>query len=542
MRLPVIAIVGRPNVGKSTLFNRLARRRISIVEDMPGVTRDRLYAETVWDDVRYTIIDTGGFEPRPDDKLFVAVKEQTRLAIEEADVIVFLVDARAGGTPADAEVAKMLRRSGAPVLLAANKSDGPKQEHMAGEFYELGVDSVFPVSAEHGLGIEDLMDAVFESLPGELLDAGREAEEERQREQDERLGAAALDRALDKAEEELLNDPDLDEDAELEEGADDDEEGEDGDVIRPDEPKPIEVVLPEVIRLAVIGKPNAGKSSLVNKLLGEERHLVSDMPGTTVDAVDSFLEHGGMRYRLIDTAGIRRKRSISLQMEKYAVVSALKGMDRADVAFFLIDATLGLTEQDLKVSGFAEEKGKGLIICVNKWDLAKQNELDAKKFEQDLRDRMPHLSFAPVRFISALTGRKVFDLLDVANRVAESCYTRVPTSQVNRVLEAALNAHQLPMYKNKRVKIYYGAQVAVGPPAFVIATNAPKGVHFSYRRYLKNRFRDAFGFEGAPIRLFFRLRGDEQGRMKNIEARKRRLALSGKKRGNRGAQRKKKRH
>lgn len=497
MRLPVIAIVGRPNVGKSTLFNRLAGRRISIVEDLPGVTRDRLYVETTWEGVRYTLIDTGGFEPNPETPLMEGVREQTKLAIDEADVVIFLADVQAGVTPADIEVASMLRRSGRPLVVGANKSDGPKHEQSAGELYSLGVEYVHPISGAHGRGVREMLAAAFDLLPGELLDAGRQAEEERRGLKDE-----SLDEALDKAEEELEAGPG--------DGA----------------PKEAEIHMPEVLRIAVIGKPNAGKSSLVNKLLGEERHLVSDMPGTTMDAVDSFLEHGGVKYRLIDTAGIRRKRSISMQVEKFAVVSALRGLDRCDVALFLVDATEGVTEQDLKIAAFAEEKGKGIVIVVNKWDLAKASELEAKKVEQDIRDKMQHLSYAPIRFVSALTGRKVFDLLDIATGVARECFMRVPTSRLNRVIEDAVNAHNPPVNKNRRVKLFFGTQVAVAPPTIVIATNDPAGVHFSYRRYITNQLREVFGFEGSPLRVIFRLRGDEAGKAKNVEARKRRETLS----------------
>lgn len=503
MRLPVVAIVGRPNVGKSTLFNRLARRRISIVEDLPGVTRDRLYAQANWDDLRYTLIDTGGFEPEPESRLFEAVREQTRLAIDEADAIVLVVDARAGTTPADRDVARELRRSGRPLVVAANKSDSPKQADLAGEFYELGVDAVFPISAEHGLGVSDLMEHVFEGLSPTLLDAGREALLEWEKGDDDAEEEDALQRALDEAAETIEVD------------------AEEGDEPSQPEERPAEVHLPEVLRIAVIGKPNAGKSSLVNKLLGEERHLVSDMPGTTVDAVDSFFEYGGARFRLIDTAGIRRKRSIALQMERYAVVSALKGLDRCDVALLLIDGIEGLTEQDLKVAAFAHDKGKGIIIVVNKWDMARDNGLDAQAAMENLRDRMPFLSYAPIRFVSAKTGRKVFDLLDTAQSVAREYFTRVPTGQLNRVIRAAVDAHPPPVHQGKRVKLYYGAQVKVAPPTFVVATNDPQGVHFSYQRFLQNRLRDAFGFQGTPIRTFFRQRGSDAGKQKNLEARAR---------------------
>ena len=520
MRLPVVAIVGRPNVGKSTLFNRIARRRISIVEDLPGVTRDRLYAHANWDDYRFTLIDTGGFEPEPDDRIFQAVREQTRLAIEEADVIILVVDARAGTTPADRDVASELRRSGRPVFIAANKADSPKQADFAAEFYELGIADVRPISAEHGLGVSDLMEAVFEKLPGELVAASEEALLEWERERAEKESDDALDRVLREAEAEL--DPDLDPDVGPDSEGDGftDEDGFDADVSEQAAAEPTSQ-MPEVLRISVIGRPNAGKSSLVNKLLGEERHLVSDIPGTTVDAVDSFLEFGGTRFRLIDTAGIRRKRSISLQMEKYAVVSALKGLDRCDVAFFLIDPIEGLTEQDLKVAAFAHDKGKGVVIVVNKWDLARAQGLRADEVTERIRERTPFLAYAPIRFVSAKTGRRVFDLLDSATDVAREYFTRIPTGALNRVLRAAVDAHPPPVHKGKRVKLYYAAQVRVGPPTFVVATNHPQGVHFSYRRFVQNRVRDAFGFKGTPLRIFYRQRGDEAGRQKNMEARAR---------------------
>jgi len=522
MRLPVVAIVGRPNVGKSTLFNRLAGKRISIVEDLPGVTRDRIYAESTWDDMRVVLIDTGGFEPNPDTPLMTAVRDQTQIAIDEADLVLFLVDVRAGITPADREVADMLRRGGRPVVLAANKSDGPKQAHEAGEMYELGIPEVFPISAAHGVGVPTMVEQLCNCLPGELVEAGRAAEQARLDAEDA-LSDDKVDKALDDA---------IEREREREEQeADEAEAGEGDDEAAPAGPTPpgpgFRVDLPEVIRVAVVGKPNAGKSSFVNKLLGEYRHVVSELPGTTVDAVDSFLEHGGTRFRFIDTAGIRRKRSINLNMERYAVASALTGMDRCDVALFLIDAEQGLTEQDLKIAAFAEDKGKGIVICVNKWDLAKGNDdLEAKAFAQNLRDRMPFLSWAPIRFVSAKTGRKVFDVLNTVEDVADQSFSRWTTSRVNRVLDAAVKAHAPPVTKrSRRLKLYFATQVAVAPPTFVIATNEPTGVHFSYKRFLINRFREAFGFEGVPVRLIFRQRGDDAGREKNIEARKRRVTF-----------------
>ena len=526
MRLPVIAIVGRPNVGKSTLFNRLAKKRISIVEDTPGVTRDRIYAETVFDDMAYVLIDTGGFEADPDTQLFQEIRNQSLLAMEEADVVVFVVDARAGATPADKEVAQMLRKSGRPLFVAANKCDSPKQADFSAEFYEMGVDAIFPISAEHGLGVSDLMDGLVEALPADLREHGERVFEDTLLDDEDRLDDDALDAALDKAEASLMDEaqedppeagtPEQTEDVSGVEGIE--HSGDDG------FGKPRLMPIPEILRVAVIGKPNAGKSSLCNKLIGEDRNVVSDLPGTTMDAVDSFFSYGGQDYRLVDTAGIRRKRSISRTMEKYAVVAALKGLDRCDIALLMIDATQGLTEQDMKVAAFAHDKGKALIILVNKWDLAKENELNAEEFKEELRYRMPFVSYAPIRFISAKTGRRVFDILDTVRAVADSYFMRVSTSRVNQMLQAATAAHQPPVHQGRRVKLYFATQVSVAPPTFVFATNEPKGIHFSYRRFLMNRVRDEFRFEGAPVRLFFRPRGDQKGREKNIEARKRRKA------------------
>ena len=484
MRQPVLAIVGRPNVGKSTLFNRLAGRSIAIVEDLPGVTRDRIYADCTFDvdneDVCFTVIDTGGFEPEPSSPLFAAVREQTELAIQEADVIVHVVDIRQGVSPDDIEVARMLRKSGRPLLLAANKSDHEKIAASAGEFYELGVTEVFPVSASHGIGVAALLEAAYAKVPSELQEGARDAARRKAEEEEERDGTA-FDDALDEAEAAL-----------------DDETAE--------PPKAHIVAVPEVLRLAVVGRPNAGKSSFINKLLGEERHLVSDIPGTTMDAIDSFVEYGNTRWRLIDTAGIRRKRSISARVEKYAVVAALRGMYRSDLVLHLIDATAGITEQDMKMASFAEDKGKAVVLVVNKWDLSKDKNLDAEVYATQVRDAMPFLSHAPIRFVSAKTGKRVHDVLGTARDLAERHFLRVSTGEVNRVLKAATDAHQPPMHKGHRTKLLFATQVRTAPPTFVIATNDPDGVHVSYRRYLVNRFREAFDFGGAPVRILYRKR------------------------------------
>ncbi len=506
MREPVFAIVGRPNVGKSTLFNRIAGRPIAIVEDTPGVTRDRIYARADFyvpaaegggeDQARAVLIDTGGFEPAPSTDLFAAVREQTQLAIDEADVIIHVVDARQGVSPDDVEVARLLRRSGRPVVLAANKLDSPKQAGLDAQFWELGVDTIVPIAAAHGLGTSALLEACFVKIPEALregaLAAAREADEEARA-----LDDASLDAALEEAEA----------DAEARGGADDEDEAGAG----------IIVALPDVLRIAVVGRPNAGKSSFVNKLLGEDRHLVSPVPGTTVDSIDSFMEHGGRRFRLIDTAGIRRKRSIGGSVEKHAVVSALKGMDRADVVLLLLDAMEGLAEQDMKIASFADDKNKAVVIVVNKWDLAREAKppmahqqvdgpLDAEAYAKQIREVMPFLGHAPIRFVSAKTGKRVFDVLDTAVALAEEHFRRIPTGEVNRALKAAVDGHQPPMHKGRRTRLYFGTQVRAAPPTFVIAVNDPEGVHFSYRRYLQNRFREDFSFGGAPIRLIFRKR------------------------------------
>ena len=505
MRQPVLAIVGRPNVGKSTLFNRIAGRHIAIVEDRPGVTRDRIYARAEFmidlDDVRATLIDTGGFEPAPSTELFAAVRMQTEVAIDEADVIIHVVDARMGISPDDIEVARLLRKSGRPLVVAANKLDSAKQAGLEGAFWELGVDQVLPISAAHGLGISMLLEACWARLSPDLQAGAKAAAKEAA---DAVLEEERLDQAL--------------RDSQDQEAAQALEDAENG--VPQEKAEPI-IAVPEVLRIAVVGRPNAGKSSFINKLLGEERHLVSDMPGTTVDAIDSFLEHGGRRWRLIDTAGIRRKRSISLKMESFAVVSALKGMDRADMVLLLIDAVAGVAEQDLKIANFAEEKGLAVVVVVNKWDLAKDAEvnrlrrdgdLHAETYARQIRDAMPFLAHAPIRFVSAKTGKRVFDVLETALSLAKEHFKRIPTGEVNRTLKAAVDGHQPSMHRGRRAKFFFGTQVRVGPPTFVVSVSDADLVHFSYRRYLLNYFREAFDLGGAPVRLIFRTRKQDENR------------------------------
>ena len=434
--MSVVAIVGRPNVGKSTLFNRIIGQRRAIVEDVPGVTRDRNYAEVTRYDVPFILIDTGGFEPVSEDRLLVQMREQSQLAIEEADVILMVMDAREGLTPSDIEVVEGLRRAGKPVFYVVNKVDGPKQEAEVAEFYTLGVERVHPVSAEHGRGVTDLMDELLAVLPHHE----KMAEEEQAHE----------------------------------------------------------------VRLAVIGRPNVGKSSLVNRLLGYERVVANATAGTTRDTIDTPFEYNDQRYVLIDTAGIRRKGRVSQKLEKFSVVQALKAMDRAHVVLVVIDAAEGVTEQDLTVAGYAYEKGRAVILVVNKWDLVVKDHKTMGQYVADLRDSFKFLNFAPVLFVSALSGQRINRIMGTVEKVATEFNRRIPTPELNRILKEATLSHAPPMSQGKRVKLFYMTQTAVRPPTFVIFGNRTQGIHFSYHRYLVNQLREAFSFEGCPIRLFFK--------------------------------------
>jgi GTP-binding protein len=432
--LPVVAIVGRPNVGKSTLFNRIFGRRKAIVEDIPGVTRDRNYVEVTRFDTPFTLIDTGGFEPVSEERLLVQMREQSQLAVEEADVILFVVDVQQGLTPSDIEVAGMLRRVSKPVLYVVNKVDGDRQEGGLPEFYALGVDVVYPVSAEHGRGIDDLMDAVLALLP----------------------------------------------------------------------PAPAPAEPGEEIRLAVVGRPNVGKSSLVNRLLGFERMVANPLAGTTRDSVDTPFTYNRKRYVLIDTAGIRRKGKVSQKLEKYSVVQALKAMDRADVVLVVIDAEEGVTDQDVTVAGYAYEKGRAVILVVNKWDRLTKDNATLGKYVEELRRTFKYLPFAPILFVSALTGQRVNKIMAEVEKVAQEYVRRIPTPQLNKVLSEAVRDHQPPVFQGKRLKFFYITQDGIRPPSFVIFVTRAEGVHFSYERYLGNKLREAFGFTGTPLRLFFK--------------------------------------
>ena len=441
MTKPLVAIVGRPNVGKSTLFNRLIGRRLSIVEDTPGVTRDRIYADAEWLDYAFTLIDTGGIEPDSDDKIAVQMRRQAELAIETADVILFLVDGREGLTSADQEVASLLRKSKKPVVLGVNKIDAQKFEEGMYEFYELGLGNPISISASQGLGLGDLLDEVVRDFPKS------EGGEENRR-----------------------------------------------------------------INIAVAGKPNVGKSSLVNALLGEERSIVSDIPGTTRDSIDSFFSYGGRDYTLVDTAGIRRKRSIEDEsIERYSVIRSLGAVRRADVVLFVCDAEQGLSEQDVRIAGYAHEEGKPSVVVVNKWDLIEKDTYTMDKFKKKLYADLAFMSYAPMLFVSALTGQRVGKIMDLANEVYDQSCRRITTGTLNDILNEAVMAVEPPSDKGRRLKLYYATQASIQPPTFIVFVNDSNLVHFSYERYLENYFRKSFGLEGTPVRMLFRSKKKEEG-------------------------------
>lgn len=431
---PVVAIVGRPNVGKSTLFNRLYGRRKAIVDDMPGVTRDRNYVEVDRFDAPFTLIDTGGFEPASSDRLLQQMREQSRLAMEEADVILFVMDAREGLTPADREVVDMLRKVDKPVFYLANKVESEKQTADLADFYSLGIDRIFPISAEHNIGIGDLMDEVVNAFP--------------------KTAAAQEDE--------------------------------------------------DIVRIAVVGRPNVGKSSLVNRLLGYERVVANPTAGTTRDSVDTLFTCNRKRYLLIDTAGIRRKGRISLQVETYSVVDALRSIERADVVLIILNAEDGVVEHDAKIAGYAFEAGKACIFVVNKWDTLKKDNSTTGKFIDQIQTQFKYLSFAPIVFVSAVTGQRTGKIMTEVERVMEQFSKRVSTPELNKVVKEAVERHHPPLVSGKRVKFFYASQVGTKPPTFVFFTNSSEGVHFSYERYLSNKLREAFGFAGAPLRLLFK--------------------------------------
>ncbi|SFI16020.1 GTP-binding protein [Tindallia magadiensis] len=434
MAKPIVAVVGRPNVGKSTFFNRIAGRRISIVEDTPGVTRDRIYAEVEWLRYQFTMIDTGGLEPASEEPIPRQMRNQAELAMEMADVILFMVDGRAGLTVQDREVADMLRKNNKPVLLVLNKVDTNNQSEHFYDFYELGIGDPIEISSELSLGIGDLLDEVVKHFP------------------------------------------------------DTDEEHQDGDSIR----------------VTVIGRPNVGKSSLINRILGEERVIVSDIAGTTRDAIDTPFSHDDQKYVFIDTAGLRRKSKIHSNVEHYSVIRAIAAIERSDVCILMIDAQEGVTEQDKRVAGLSHDNGRALIILVNKWDLIEKDNKTTNKFLKDIRRELGFCQYAPVVFVSVLNGQRINKILPMIQHVSNQHTMRVQTGVLNEVIAEATLMNQPPSDKGKRLKIYYGTQVSVRPPTFVLFVNDKELMHFSYLRYIENKIRESFSFEGTPIKMICR--------------------------------------
>lgn len=435
---PIVAIVGRPNVGKSTLFNKVVGERAAIVKDIPGVTRDRLYRDADWLDTQFLLVDTGGLEPNTKDYILSKVKQQAMVAMEEADVILFVVDGKSGVTALDEEVATVLRRKKKPVILVINKIDNPtKQQDLLYEFYGLGFETVIPVSSEHKKNLGDLLDEV----------------------------KAAIETV---------------EEIEVEEG----------------------------LKIAIIGRPNTGKSSLTNKIMGEERTIVSDMAGTTRDAIDTSFELEDRKYILIDTAGIRRKSKVDESLEYYSVLRAIKAIKRSDICFLILDGEEGITEQDKRIAGIAHEEKKPIIVTINKWDLVSKDTYTMKKYEEELRTHLQFLSYAPFEFISALTGKRVMNLIEKSNSIYEEYNKRISTGLLNQVLKEATTLTPPPTRKGRVLKINYATQVSTAPPKFVLFANSPELVHFSYVRYIENKFREAFGFDGSPIEIVINKKGD----------------------------------
>ena len=435
MSKPIVAVVGRPNVGKSTLFNQIGKRRLSIVDDMAGVTRDRIYMDATWLDREFTLIDTGGIEIKSADKMLTQIRTQAKIAADEADVIVFVTDGRAGLTVDDEAVAKFLRTSDKPIVLAVNKIDDVRQDSDIYEFYNLGLGEPIGISASNALNLGDLLDAVVKNFPSAEVET-----------------------------------------------RDDDE-----------------------IRIAVIGRPNVGKSSLVNALLGEERVIVSDIPGTTRDAIDTHFFSDDTKFTLIDTAGMRKKSKIDEPVERYSVIRSLRAIDRADVVLMLIEAPVGVTEQDKKIAGYAHDSGKGCVIVVNKWDIfPNKHDRSTNRFTDDLRERLGFLQYAPVVYASALTGQRVDRVTELVKFVAEQQSMRIQTSVLNELIRDAVAVNPPPSKKGKSAKIFFVTQADICPPRFIIFVNEPELMHFSYLRFIENRLRESFGFEGTPLKFIVR--------------------------------------
>ncbi len=444
-QLPIVALIGRPNVGKSTLFNRISKSRKALVDPTPGVTRDRHYERVQWEDKGFLLVDTGGIDDNPEDVFVSHIREQALAAIAEADIILLLMDGREGVTPADGEIVDLLRRQGGekPVFYIVNKIDGPEQETaQLAQFYELGVEKLWPLSAEHTYGFKDLMEKLVSRIT---------------------TGKKELD-------------------------------------------------IPEnTVRVAFFGRPNVGKSSMINRILGEERMVVSDVAGTTRDSVDTLVTHGNYSYLFIDTAGIRRKGKTREKLEKFSILKSLSAMNRCDVAIVIIDADEGITEQDTKVIGYVLDEGKGLIVLVNKWDLLQNDKRRQKEVLEEIARVLPFLGFAPLLNVSALTGYGIKKMFPVIGSVYRQYTATFPTSALNRLLQDAIEQHSPPIYKNKRLKFYYTSQIGTCPPKFVIMTNSYKGVHFSYQRYLTNRFRKGLGLDKIPLKLVFRDKSRQRG-------------------------------
>lgn len=432
---PVVAVIGRPNVGKSTLFNRITRRRDAIVDDRPGVTRDRHYGNAAWNGQEFILVDTGGFISGDDDRFAASIRFQVEQAVEEADAVVLVLDGKGGISPFDRDLIDWLRVVERPLFYTVNKIDGPEQEDRLYEFYALGIESLFPISAEHGYGVSDFLDEVVKQLPPAIEEADADH-----------------------------------------------------------------------IRIALVGRPNVGKSSLINRLVGQERLVVSDVPGTTRDAIDTICEHQGQSYLLIDTAGIRRKAKVDLKLEKFSIIKALKRLERCDVALVVLDAGEGVTEQDIKVAGYANDRGCGTIFVLNKWDLVDKTTHTTRQYEEQVRHASKFLNYAPVITVSALTGQRIHKLFPLVRTLHKQYTTRIGTGQVNRIITNATHRTEPPLHKGRRLKFYYTTQISDRPPTFVSFVNYPDAVHFSYRRYLLNQLRTETGLDKVPLRLYFRQR------------------------------------
>jgi len=440
---PVVAIVGRPNVGKSTFFNRVTRTKDAIVDNFPGVTRDSIYRDAVWNDVEFTLVDTGGFAGGDEDDMTSKVRFQVRQSIDDADAIIMMLDGKGGVSPFDSDIIKLLRSVEKPVFYVVNKIDGDEKEINLYDFYSLGIEKPYPVSSEHGYGVPDFLDDLVSGIPCSV----------------------------------------------------------------PGETQ-------EITKIAVIGRPNAGKSSLINRILGKDRHIVSEIPGTTRDAVDSLCEIKGKPYLIIDTAGIRRKSKVSEKIEKFSIIKALKSLDRCDVALIIIDASEGITEQDISIAGYAYERGCGCIFLLNKWDTVEKGDKTKKKFIDQIRYDAKFLSFAPVMAISAKTGLGIAKIFNLVEEVYGQYGFRIGTGELNRVLESAIIKTEPSLYKGKRLKFYYATQVSVKPPTFLCFVNYPDSVHFSYKRYLINRIREGAGLDKTPVQLVFRKREGDRRKKK----------------------------